>query len=360
MMAIFSALAGRLADKIRPMPLLLLGGFGTCFAIFMASLCNRLYEFILSQGALLGASNAFLLCPPMAIVSRLFDKHRGAAIGTAVTGASIGGIVWPLMLDQLLNKNGVSLGWALRTVGFTMLSLCIFIILVTRMPQGMRDDTHDTIQAPGQEKNAPNQGPEANEIAQGNVKITKNPTFYVLCIGFSIACFGIYTPSNFVSTYAVDRGLSASLSFYLVSILNGASFVGRLTTGLLVDRFGNFNLLFMNTVLSGIISMCWTKATTLAGIIIFTLAYGFSSGSFYGCQIPCAVQLAPPGSQGAALGLILAAPAISSLVGPPISGYLVKHGYLDVSMYAGATLLAGALLILYARFRQAREVFAKV
>ena len=54
--------------------------------------------------------------------------------------------------------------------------------------------------------------------------------------------------------------------------------LGRVIPGYLADRYGHYNFLAMLTILSGIIGFCWTKATTLAGLVVWTLAYGFSSG----------------------------------------------------------------------------------
>lgn len=80
----------------------------------------------------------------------------------------------------------------------------------------------------------------------------------------------------------------------------------------------------------------------------------------FSLQTPCAVQLATPESRGTAIGLLFVAPSIPGFVGTPISGHLVERGYLELSMFSGATLLGGATLILCARLRQSRGLFAKI
>jgi MFS family permease len=210
----------------------------------------------------------------MATVSHLFDKNRSAATGIMIAGSSIGGIIWPIMLDQLLNHDGVSFGWTFRTVGFVVLLLCITIVLTIRLPPKKAHDYQTSEEA----KEGTSQEPQVQPAAKSDASIVKNPTFLVLCAGLSIATFGLFSPLFFISTYAVAHGLSTSLSFYLVSMLNGASLVGRVSTGILADRYGNFNMCFLTVAFSGIIAMCWTKATSTAGIIVFTLAYGYTSG----------------------------------------------------------------------------------
>lgn len=44
----------------------------------------------------------------------------------------------------------------------------------------------------------------------------------------------------------------------------------------------------------------------------------------------------------------------------PISGKLIRHGYLAVSLFAGLGLLLGGAFIVLARLRQCRKVFVKV
>src|SRR5271154_2676089 len=102
----------------------------------MISLCKEYYQFFLAQGLLLGVAMAFLVCPAMVMVSKHFDKHRGLAMGTAVAGSSIGGIIWPIMINRLLNSDGVSFAWTMRIVGFTMLPLVIMVSVVVRPPSG--------------------------------------------------------------------------------------------------------------------------------------------------------------------------------------------------------------------------------
>lgn len=222
----------------------------------------------------MGLGNAFLLCPAMATVSHHFDRHRGAANGIMISGSSVGGIIWPLTMDQLLHENGVSFAWTFRIVGFIILPLCIFMVLTIR-PKF----TNAPTSSPGSEYSSAIQPPPPEKSdPKASVAILKNPTYLLLCAGLCLATFGLFSPFFFIPTYATVHGLSASLSFYLVSMLNGASLVGRVSTGYLADRYGNFNLAFLMVALSGAIAMCWTQATSTAGIIMFTLAYGYTSG----------------------------------------------------------------------------------
>src|SRR4051812_32246602 len=89
--------------------------------LMMVSLCTEYYQFILAQSLLMGASVAFLQFPAFAIMGHYFDKRRAAALGIVVSGSSIGGLVFPIVLSKLLNSSTLSFGWSIRIVAFIMM-----------------------------------------------------------------------------------------------------------------------------------------------------------------------------------------------------------------------------------------------
>jgi MFS family permease len=68
------------------------------------------------------------------VISGWFLKHRALALGIAVAGSSIGGIVMPIMVEQLIKKAGF--GWAMRGVAFLILFLLVIgnFTLKARLP----------------------------------------------------------------------------------------------------------------------------------------------------------------------------------------------------------------------------------
>lgn len=244
----------------------------------MTSLCKEYYQFFLAQALLLGASMSFLFCPAIAAVSRYFHKNKGLAMGITVGGSSLGGVIWPIAINELLNKDGVGFGWTLRAVGFIMLPLLGIAVLTVSMPP----------KAPNDQENAhEHQHREAGDSEQkrdkiGHVaRIVKNTTFLLLCGGLAICYLGMFSPFFYVTSYAESLGHSTSFSFYLISIVNAASLFGRILPGFLADRYGHFNLCGLAALFSGIIAFCWTPVKSTAALAIWSLAYGFSSGVRY-------------------------------------------------------------------------------
>lgn len=110
----------------------------------------------------------------------------------------------------------------------------------------------------------------------------------VLSVGFAIATLGLFVPVFYVSSYAIDHGVSPQMPFYLLAALNGASLFGRVIPSYLADRYGHYNVAIIATLASAVAGFCWA-ATSLGGLVVLSLLYGFASGV---CS--CCCFLSPP------------------------------------------------------------------
>ena len=245
----------------------------------LTSLCTEYYQFFLAQGLLVGISMSFMTIPAMATVSRHFSKHRGLATGFTIAGSSTGGILWPIALDRLLNAAGVSFGWTLRTVGFVMIVPVTLATLLIRPPIVKTVAPKTVIEAEkAVTQDDPSFQPQKPKKKKLDFSIAKNPTYILFVLGAAVYNLAMFAPFFFLTSYAISIGMSTSLSFYLLSVLNGASLFGRIIMGILADKFGPFNLMCAVAMISAIIGFCWTTATSIGGLVVWAIAYGFSSG----------------------------------------------------------------------------------
>lgn len=121
---------GPVFDVHGPRWLLLAGSILIILATFLLGECTQYWHFILVFGILAGVGTALIFTPTIAAVGHFFYEKRGNATGLAAMGGAIGGIVFPLMLQDLFPK--VGWGWATRIQGFVFVVLLVLANLLVR------------------------------------------------------------------------------------------------------------------------------------------------------------------------------------------------------------------------------------
>jgi MFS family permease len=184
---------------------------------------------------------------------------------------------------------------------------------------------------------------------------------YVLLIIATFFCMvGMFVPLFLIPSYAITQGMDTDLANNLVAILNSASFFGRVIPGILGDKLGRINTLIAAGTTTGIITFCWPKAESNAAIIVIAILIGFSSGAIASCA-GVAFSLCPedPRNIGTYMGVGMAVAAGSALLGPPVSGVLLDKygGFHEVSWFAGAMTLFGALMTAAAKSQSKQGLF---
>lgn len=230
----------------------------------MTSISHDYYQFILAQGILGGIACGMIFTPVVSTVGQYFTTLRAWAMGVVVSGAAIGGIVFPITLSRLLPQIGF--GWSVRVVGFIQLALLIYAGVATkefapRRPQGLF--------LPHAFKSWP----------------------YVLAnAAFFLSLFGSYTPIFYISNYSVSQGVDRELALYMVTVLNAPSFFGRIIPNFAGDKLGRFNMSIASYLACAILCFCWTAAQSTAGIIVWVAFYGFFSGGVFSLYGPTVAQ----------------------------------------------------------------------
>jgi MFS family permease len=304
----------------------------------MTSICKKLWQFILAQGVLGGISAGMTFAPSMAAVGQYFFKKRGAAMGLGIAGSSLGGVVLPIVLNELLHKPSLGFGWSTRILGFLILAVLgpSSFAIKARLPP--------------------------RQSAFFLPSAFKDPAYCT----FIAACFflvmGMFPPIFFIPSYALTQGMGSKLAFYLVSILNAASFPGRIIPGILGDKYGRFNMLFFSGISTGILCLCWQACHSNAAIIVFTAFFGFCSGSIVsGLSIGLASIPKDPRNIGTFMGMGMAIASVATLVGPPASGAMVNsyHSFTQVAIFSGVVCLIGAVLIVPVKLFSGHGILAR-
>ncbi|TFY59369.1 hypothetical protein EVJ58_g5825 [Rhodofomes roseus] len=233
------------------------------FSLFMLSLANPrdYYQIILSQGIGMGIGSGFLLVPAISLQAQHWKKHRSLAMGIVLAGSSCGGIVYPIVLNRLIYHSSAGFPWAVRATGFLTLGLLIIAgsIMTTRMPPK----------------------PSASDSSEWQKfrAVLSDWAYITTLTGAFLVLWGLFFPYFYLQLWSNLHGLSSTISFYTIAILNAGSIAGRLIPNGLADVAGRFNVMCPIAFISTILLFSLFGVKSVAAVVIFAILYGFFSGA---------------------------------------------------------------------------------
>ncbi|KAI1114021.1 monocarboxylate permease-like protein [Nemania sp. NC0429] len=332
---------GRLFDSYGTRWILPIGTVFYAFGLMALSLSTEYYQIILSQGIVCGIGGAAVFnCASNSVITWFF-RYRAAALGIVVAGSSVGGIVLPILMSQLIPKIGFP--WTMRLIGFIVLVFCgIACFLVkSRLPPRPKPFHFSEL-----------------------VSSFRDPRFSLVVASNFFVFWGLYLPLNYLNIQAEEQGVSPALIPYILPIVNAVSIPGRILPGILADRAGRFNTSILVAGISGIVTLAlWIPGTTTGAILAFGALYGFTSGGFISLTPAVIAQISDLREIGARSGVTLFIGSLGALTGSPLAGAILnaQHGeYLGLKIFNGLTILVGALFLLGARAVQVKFRVVKI
>lgn len=290
------------------------------------------YQVLLSQGILSGLGMSLLLVPSTAIVPTYFTQNRALAVGLANTGASLGGIVYPILTRRLLARVGFS--WAMRATAL--------VVFVTTGVGGLlvrqRSDLTDN--------------PAKRTLYQFSCLRDITYALYIAGVFFTFA--GIYVPYFYISAWVRDTTFPTSgmSAYYLISIMNAGGLVGRIVPNFIADKFASGSILTqaLAAVTCGALAAGWTYIkSSVAGLIVWVVAYGFVSGCVISLIPASAATLTPDmRNLGGRIGVLFAGNAVASLIGNPVAGAIQRDtasSWIGLASYCAVFNIVGGCLL---------------
>ncbi|KAL7927850.1 MFS general substrate transporter [Trichoderma austrokoningii] len=335
------AVVGPIFDKYGSRALML-SGTGVCLLSFIcSSFATHYYQYLLSQGILLGIGNALLFYPATGAISEWFNHKRGLALGIALSGSSVGGIFWPLIINKLFDV--LDAPWVHRIIALISVPILLIACFL------VRERTEDAVAADHQTKSSSSPGSSSSSSSSSGIRhAVFEWRFFALCLSLFFIYGGMLIPFYFIPLFAIQHGVGSTMANSLLAIGYAGSFVGRVGSGWIADRFGRFNVLFIMGVLTAAITLCWAATTTLRSMIAFTLLFGLFSGGLIPLGSACVAQTTPDmGHIGLRIGFMMAFASFSALSGGPASGAIkdATATWLSVQSFSASLTLLGALMV---------------
>lgn len=322
--------SGRALDRGWFRPTVAIGIAIHLVGMFTLSAAKSFWQLLLTQGLLTGIGGGIFFVPVMGLCSTYFSTHKGMALGIVTSGNSAGGIIYPVVVRQLLPKLGF--GWTVRVLGFiNVASLAVvFAFMKPRLPPRKS-------------------GPLVEWEALRDVP-------YVLhVLGMCFLMPPVYCVFYYIASFARDTlSMPYTTSLNLVMLLNGVGFPARILPGYLADRYiGVLNVLVICLIANIIILLSWLSVHSIPTYYVWTVAYGLFGAAFQSLfPTTIAAYSSDITKTGTRLGMAFTVIGFSALVGGPISGALLQVAGGDYRVpiaWASASTVLGTLLCVVAR-----------
>ncbi|KAL1304531.1 hypothetical protein AAFC00_003513 [Neodothiora populina] len=298
-------------DLKGPRLLIFAGSICMIASMLILGSCTAYWHFMLNFGILGGMGTSLLFTPAISSLGHFFLEGRGNATGIAAAGGSLGGVVFPLMLQKLLPE--VGWGWSCRILGFLYLGLLIpaNLLVRSRLP------------------------PKPGGSVLPDFKIFRDSAFAWTTAGVFFAEWGLFLPISYLTSYSLSSGaMDQRFAYNLIAIFNAGSCLGRWAPGFLADKFGRFNTMIMAIIICCVSTLAfWLPATVLseagghgshrsilALTVTFSVLFGFASGSNISLTPVCVGQLCDTEEYGRYYATCYTLVSFGTLTGLPIGG----------------------------------------
>jgi len=319
--ALFSPGIGMLLDRFPPRRIILPSIVVFALAYMSLSrLTPNITRFYLTYFILGVVGNGTAQLAYTRAVLTWFQKRRGIALALVLTGSGTGSIVVPLIVEAVIRKYGwsdayIALG-CIALLGFPLTAL-----LVRNRPvnHARLDDTFSS-------------GSSVGSALRGSI-------FWILAAMIMLEAFGSNGLISHLAAMLTERGVSGESAALALSVMGATGILGRLTTGLLLDRFfAPYVAMFMLGI-SSVGIFLYMSAATATGALTAAAIVGYGLGS-EADVVPYLIARYFGRKHFAALyGLTWTAYAVGGATGPIVVGHFYdRAGSYQPSVIGGLAL----------------------
>ena len=299
---LFGFVAGWFVDRFGPRRLMLFGIMICGLSVIGLSQMTSLFEFytlylLIALGYMCGGP-----LPNQVLTSRWFDKSRGKAMGIAYLGIGVGGMFVP----QIAKWLNMRMDWR-----SSLVYLGVFMIVMAfPMAWFVKENPEDKLD-----------NSKVVEPQMAFKDILKNKSFYLLALG-SMCSIGAVAgiSQNLKLFFILDLKYTQGEAANVLSLVLGASIIGRLLMGWLADKYSKKHVMILIYCLVSISILLLYYASTPYVIYLFAFIFGIGLGGDYMIIPFMAAELFGVKVMGRVMGLILTVDGLAEAFGPILAG----------------------------------------
>jgi MFS family permease len=233
-----------------------------------AAAATNIWMFALLQGVFVGIGTAASFGPLIADVSHWFRRRRGVAVAACACGNYIGGTIWPLSVQWLMDTYDWRTAYMVVAV-IVVTTMIPLAFLLRRSPP--KEDPTATAAALAKSGRSGGAGPRAIDLSPRALLI-------LLSIAGVACCVAMSMPQVHIVAYCFDLGYGAARGAEMLSLMLAGGAVTRIASGFLADYIGGVRTLLIGAVLQGIALFFFLPFDGLMSLYAISLMFGLAQG----------------------------------------------------------------------------------
>ncbi|MCK4786272.1 MAG: MFS transporter [Desulfobacteraceae bacterium] len=340
LMGLLGILAGNLNDKFGPRIIMAVTGvlFGSGYLLL--SQLNSVLQLYLFYGLVVGIGLSSVDVIALTTIARWFVWRRGMMTGLVKAGAGAGQLVMPLLAGIFI----IDYGWRCASVFIGI----VVLVLFTGSGLLLRRDPGQMGQLPDGGREPPKGQLDSSEKGLSLQEALRSGKFWMVCLIDLLALYCLLTIMVHIVPHAIDIGMEPIKAAGVLSTIGGGSMLGRLSTGIAIDRIGNKKSLIICFILL-IASFLWLQvAEEIWMLYLFAVIYGVAHGAFFTVISPIVAELFGISSHGVLFGIVAFSGTVGGAIGPVLAGHIfdVTLSYQLVFLILTGVSIASLLLSL--------------
>ncbi len=344
---VLSLVSGRLSDRYGPRILVTAAGLSLGIGFLLMSQVSSLWQVYLVWGLSIGIAISCSVIPINTTIPRWFTEKRGIAIAITITGFNLGGIVAPVLIQQLID----AYDWQRSFLILGAIPFIITIPLAQLMKRGGQQ-----IKLNSYIENKPVEENKSTVSAVWGLSLNEAiRTRWFWFFSFMQLSFGfcVQTITVHIVPYATDVEIPAIIAASILSISAGSSIAGNLAIGFFYARIGG-RLALTACLALFTLTLVWLLFTTETWMFyVFAVVFGLARGGIIPLLTVVAAELFGLRHLGSVGGAFLFFSTVGGILGNPFAGLIfdVSGSYslafgIDVIISTLAVIL-GLILLRY-------------
>lgn len=307
---------GATIDRYSLKRMMMLAAISLGMGFFALSFINGIWQMPLIYGIFMSVSSV-ILGPLSAstLLARWFHKRRGLAMGLAAMGTSIGGFLFPPLLQFFIDSFEWRMAFRLLAGVILLILVPLIGLLATDWPAQRQlfadgDDTPPSLAS----------GAASAPVYDSVRSIIREKNFWAIAMVMGVL-FSTYTMllSN-LAPFAIGSGASAEQAALLISIIAVMGLTGKLLFGTIADRVDLRFGLAGSSALLALGLLCYLRPDNFSYLIAGSVLAGLAAGGMLPVWGALMAQAFGVNSYGRVMGLMNPVVMPFNILSPPLAG----------------------------------------